>query len=181
MAELNTGDGGGKKCGKVRSQKLNAKVDLTSMVDLAFLLITFFMLTTTLSKPQSMNLGLPDKDPKEDSKDMKVDENRTMTVLLGENNKLVYYMGLLATPIGGPKELAFGKDGIRKEILSRKKSALEYTGTKDKGIIVIIKPSNKSKYKNLIDILDEMAITGVETYAIVPEFAPEEQKLLEGK
>ena len=112
---------------------------------------------------------------------MKVDENRTMTVLLGENNKLVYYMGLLATPIGGPKELAFGKDGIRKEILSRKKSVLEYTGKKDKGIIVIIKPSNKSKYKNLIDILDEMAITGVETYAIVPEFAPEEQKLLEGK
>ena len=181
MAELNTGDGGGKKGGKVRSQKLNAKVDLTAMVDLAFLLITFFMLTTTLSKPQSMNLGLPDKDPKEDSKDMKVDENRTMTVLLGENNKLVYYMGLLATPIGGPTELAFGKDGIRKEILSRKKSVLEYTGKKDKGIIVIIKPSNKSKYKNLIDILDEMAITGVETYAIVPEFAPEEQKLLEGK
>ena len=77
--------------------------------------------------------------------------------------------------------MAFGKDGIRKEILSRKKSVLEYTGKKDKGIIVIIKPSNKSKYKNLIDILDEMAITGVETYAIVPEFAPEEQKLLEGK
>ena len=181
MAELNTGDGGGKG-GKVRSKKSNSKVDLTAMVDLAFLLITFFMLTTSLSKPQSMDLGLPDKDEDPSkNKDMKVDENRTLTVLVGENNKMVYYMGLLATPIGGPKELAFGKDGIRKEILSRKKSVLEYTGKKDKGIIVIIKPSNKSKYKNLIDILDEMAITGVETYAIVPEFAPEEQKLLEGK
>ena len=66
MAELNTGDGGGKKGGgKVRSKKSNAKVDLTAMVDLAFLLITFFMLTTSLSKPQSMDLGLPDKDEKE--------------------------------------------------------------------------------------------------------------------
>lgn len=182
MAELNTGDGGGGKGGKVRSKKSNAKVDLTAMVDLAFLLITFFMLTTTLSKPQSMSLGLPDKDDDPSkNKDIKVDENRTMTVLLGENNKLVYYMGLLATPIGGPKDMAFGKDGIRKELLSRKVSVVEYTGSKDKGMIVIIKPSKKSKYKNLVDILDEMAITGVETYAIVPEFTPEEQKLLEGK
>ncbi|UQD55986.1 biopolymer transporter ExbD [Flavobacterium sp. K5-23] len=182
MAELNTGDGGGGKGGKVRSKKSNAKVDLTAMVDLAFLLITFFMLTTTLSKPQSMSLGLPDKDDDPTkNKDIKVDENRTMTLLLGDDNKLVYYMGLLATPIGGPKEMTFGKDGIRKELLSRKVSVVEYTGKKDKGIIVIIKPSKKSNYKNLVDILDEMAITGVETYAIVPEFTPEEQKLLEGK
>ncbi|CAM3922966.1 MULTISPECIES: biopolymer transporter ExbD [Flavobacterium] len=187
MAELNTGDGGGKKGGKVRSQKLNAKVDLTAMVDLAFLLITFFMLTTTLSKPQSMSLGLPDKDPTKDNVDMKVDENRTMTILLGADNKLVYYVGLLATPIGGPKDLAFGRDGIRKELLSRQKSVLAYSaalGKPKNGLIVIIKPSKKSNYKNLIDILDEMAIVGVGdfgNYAIVPEFSPEEQKLLEGK
>jgi biopolymer transport protein ExbD len=63
------------------------------MVDLAFLLITFFMLTTTLSKPQSMSLGLPDKNDK--NVDIKVDENRTATLLLGDNNKLTFYMGLL--------------------------------------------------------------------------------------
>ena len=181
MAELNTGDGGGKKGGKVRSKKSNAKVDLTAMVDLAFLLITFFMLTTTLSKPQSMSLGLPDKDPDEKSADIKVDENRTMTVRLGDDNKMIFYMGLLATPIAGPKEITFGKDGLRKEILERKQSVLAYTGNKDKGMIVIIKPSKKSSYKNVIDILDEMAISDVPTYTIVNDFSAEELKLLEGK
>ncbi|KVV13125.1 ExbD/TolR family protein [Flavobacterium sp. TMP13] len=181
MAELNTGDGGGKG-GKVRSKKQNSKVDLTAMVDLAFLLITFFMLTTTLSKPQSMSLALPDKDENPDlNAEIKVDEKRTLTLLLGENGKLVYYMGLLDNPIAGPKEIAYGKNGIRPELVARKQSVIEYTGTKDKGIIVIIKPSKKSKYKNLVDVLDEMAITGVETYAIVNDFSPEETKLLDGK
>ena len=182
MAELNTGDGGGGKGGKVRSKKQNSKVDLTAMVDLAFLLITFFMLTTTLSKPQSMSLGLPDKNDDKDptKKDLPVDENRTMTILLGDNDKLVRYVGLLATPVSGgaPKTFAYGKDGIRKELLSRKKLVLQYTGNKDKGMIVIIKPSKKSNYKNLVDALDEMAIADVPTYAIVNDFSPEELKLL---
>lgn len=176
MAELNTGDGGGKKGGKVRSKKQNSKVDLTAMVDLAFLLITFFMLTTSLSKPQSMDLGLPDKNEK--APDTKVDENRTMTILMGDNNKLKYYMGFLKPELL-PKDIAYGKNGIRKELLKRKKEVFEYTGTKDKGIIVIIKPSKKSNYRNLVDILDEMAITGVQTYAIV-DILPEEAKIIDG-
>jgi biopolymer transport protein ExbD len=184
MAELNTGDGGGGKGGKVRSKKQNSKVDLTAMVDLAFLLITFFMLTTTLSKPKSMSLGLPDKDKEDKTPPVKVDENRTMTIMLGDNNKLTYYMGFFDKPIAGPKEITYGKEGIRKELLSRKKSVSEYSaalGKPKNGIIVIIKPTKKSNYRNLVDILDEMAIVGVETYAIVNEFTPEETKLLEGK
>ncbi|WP_281322773.1 ExbD/TolR family protein [Flavobacterium aestivum] len=187
MAELNTGDGGGGKGGKVRSKKQNSKVDLTAMVDLAFLLITFFMLTTTLSKPQSMDLTLPDKEKDDAPKnDVKVDENRTMTILLGENGKLVRYVGILATPVvgGTPKDFTYGKEGIRKELISRGKIVKDYSTAKGKpndGMIVIIKPSKKSTYRNLVDILDEMAIVGVGTYAIVNEFSPEEQKLLEGK
>lgn len=180
MAELNTGDSGGGKKGskKVRSKKQNSKVDLTAMVDLAFLLITFFMLTTSLSKPQSMDLGLPD--PNEKGEDTKVDENRTMTILMGDNNKLVRYVGLLATPVegGAPKDFSYGKDGIRQELLKRKQLVLEYTGKKDKGMIVIIKPSKKSNYRNLVDILDEMAIVDVPTYAIVNDYTPEEKKLI---
>ncbi len=178
MAELNTGGGDAKKGGKVRSKKADSRVDLTAMVDLAFLLITFFMLTTSLSKPQSMDLGLPDKDDKTDTK-VKVDENRTLTVLLGENNKVKYYMGMLNNPIAGPKDIAYGKAGIRAELLKRKKEVLAYTKNKDKGLIVIIKPSKKSNYRNLVDILDEMAIADVPTYAIV-DILPEEVKLLDG-
>ena len=184
MAELNTGDGGGGKDKKVRSKKQNSKVDLTAMVDLAFLLITFFMLTTTLSKPKAMELGLPDKEKdNEPEVDIKVDENRTMTILMGKDDKLVRYVGLLETPVAGgaPKDFTYGKDGIRKELLSRKAAVLQYTGDPKKGMIVIIKPGKKSNYRNLVDILDEMGIVEVPTYAIVNDISPAELKLLEGK
>ncbi|MBF6608500.1 MAG: biopolymer transporter ExbD [Flavobacterium sp.] len=179
MAQLDTGGGESKKGGKVRSKKQNSTVDLTAMVDLAFLLITFFMLTTSLSKPQSMNLGLPDKneDTTKDD-DIKVDENRTMTLLLGDNNKLMYYMGIMNTPMA-PKEIAYGKSGIRAELLSQKEKVVNYTGTSEKGLIVIIKPSPKSNYRNLVDALDEMAIVDVPTYAIV-DITPPEAEIIDG-
>ncbi|MCA6422270.1 MAG: biopolymer transporter ExbD [Flavobacterium sp.] len=184
MAELNTGDGGGKKgSGKVRSKKSNAKVDLTAMVDLAFLLITFFMLTTSLSKPQSMDLGLPDKekDPLKKDLDIKVDQRRTMTVIMGDNDKIKWYHGLLEAPEpnGKPTDAQYGKNGLRKEILKRVVSIPQVTGDKEKGLIVIIKPSKKSTYRNLVDVLDEMAICKVPTYAIVNDITPEEKALIE--
>jgi len=183
MAELgNSGGGGGKKNGKVRSKKSDPRVDLTAMVDLAFLLITFFMLTTSLSKPQSMDLGLPDKEDKDEpEKDIKVDQRRTMTIILGDKDRVKWYHGLLEAPEvnGKPTNAVYGKNGLRKEILSRVVSIPQTTGNKDKGLIVIIKPSKKSTYKNLVDVLDEMAICKVPTYAIVNDISPEEKLLIE--
>lgn len=178
MAELNTDSGGGKGEKKVRSKKSNAKVDLTAMVDLAFLLITFFMLTTSLSKPQSMDLGLPDKedDPNKD-KPIEVADNRTMTILLGENNKIKWYMGQFGTPLEGPNDSSYGKGGIRQEILGKVQSVPVATGDPKKGLIVIIKMDKKTNYKNMVDILDEMAIAKVPTYALV-DISPEEKALL---
>jgi len=182
MAELNTG-GGNEKGGKVRSKKQDSKVDLTAMVDLAFLLITFFMLTTSLSKPQSMDLAMPDKDPEKKIEDeILVSEVRTMTVLLGEDNKLKMYMGQLDKPLEAPKDVTYGKDGIRKDLLEKIKSVPLATRTtkhpNGEDLIVIIKPSKKSNYKNLVDILDEMAICKVKVYAIV-DITSQEEKLLE--
>jgi hypothetical protein len=183
MAELNTGDGGGKKGGgKVRSKKQNSKVDLTAMVDLAFLLITFFMLTTSLSKPQSMSLAMPAKDKPNDPvppKPLPVDQRRTVTLILGENNKIKWYHGLLDAPeVGGsPQSIGYGKDGLRKVLLEKVKSIPLVTRDSNKGLIVIIKPTKKSNYRNLVDVLDEMAICDVKVYAIVNDFSPEEKKL----
>jgi hypothetical protein len=103
-----------------------------------------------------------------------VDVNRFYTILLDKDDRIVTYFGLLKNP----KKVLYGKDGIRKELLQKKIQIKEYTGNSNKGIIVIIKPSKKSNYKNLVDILDEMAIAKIDTYVIIPEFTPEESKLL---
>jgi len=167
MAQLDTGDsGGGKKGGKVRSKKQNSSVDLTAMVDLAFLLITFFMLTTSLSKPQSMDLGMPDKD-KNDSTEIKIAQERTMNILIGPDNKIKTYMGQLNEPVEPLKDNKYGREGIRKDIQQKMVSVPQLMGDPKKGLIVLIKAHKESTYKNLVDVLDEMAISKVPVYAIV--------------
>ena len=129
-----------------------------------------------------MDLGLPDKeDKKEPEKDIKVDQRRTMTIIMGDNDKIKWYHGLLEAPEvdGKPTDAEYGKNGLRKEILKRVVSIPQVTGSKDKGLIVIIKPSKKSTYRNLVDVLDEMAICKVPTYAIVNDITPEEKSLIE--
>ena len=169
MAELDT-SGGGKKGGKVRSKKASTRVDLTAMVDLAFLLVTFFMLTTTLNKPKAMDLVMPDKD--DQKKDEKpVPESRTLTILLGKDNKIEWYRGLVDKPMGAPTTDNFGKDGIRKVLLELKQKIAEESGGKP--MIVLVKPSDKSVYKNMVDIMDELNIAGIDIRAIVDITIPD--------
>lgn len=181
MAELNTGGDGGKG-GKVRSKKSNPGVDLTAMVDLAFLLITFFMLTTTLSKPQSMPLAMPDKTPPEEKKDNTlIPEARMMTILIGKDSKILWYMGKFETPTIAPTEAAFGKNSIRKDIIKNTAIAKANTDKPDEeGLIVNIKASDAANYRNLVDILDEMSINKVQLYAI-GDITPAEVDLLTQK
>jgi biopolymer transport protein ExbD len=170
---------------KVRSKKLNARVDLTAMVSVSFLLIIFFMVTKELSKPNAMSLGLPDNRITCGSYGCSGGtEMRTLTVLLDDNDKMIVYGGLLAYPLENPKEVKYGKEGIRKELFNKNKAVQEYSakyGRSDRGAIVIIKPSKKCNYKNLVDILDEMAIADIQTYVIVNDYTPDETKLLAAK
>lgn len=178
MAELNSGDGGGKKGGKVRSKKAGGRVDLTAMVDLAFLLITFFMLTTSISKPYAMDVAMPNKNEQDKEDQLDVADNRTLTILLGSDNKIEYYMGLLDSPIEGPTTVDYGKNGIRPILLDKIKQVPQITGDPEKGLIVIIRPSDKSNYRNLVDILDEMKIVNAKQY-MVGDISTAEIALLE--
>ncbi|MDX2194945.1 MAG: biopolymer transporter ExbD [Cytophagales bacterium] len=166
MAEMAEDGGGHDKKGK-KKKKGSPRVDMTPMVDLAFLLITFFMLTTTMNKPQSMELNMPDKT--EDKEQQPTKASHSLTVLLGKNDVVYWYVG---TPDETKKNDAlektdFSKDGIRKTILQQTSNM----GVNEKGIpniVVVIKAMDESKYKNMVDILDEMHITNSKRYAIVP-------------
>jgi len=166
MAELNTG------------KKETPRVDLTAMVDLAFLLITFFMLTTSISKPYAMDVAMPDKSEENKEDQLDVADNRTITLLLGSDNKIEYYMGLLESPIEGPTVVDYGRNGIRPILLEKIKQVPQITGDPKKGLIVIIRPSDKSHYRNLVDILDEMKIVNAQQY-MIGDISPVEIELLE--
>lgn len=195
MAELNTDDGGGggKHGGKAKAKKSSTKIDMTPMVDLAFLLLTFFMLTTTFSKPQAMEINMPVKDKVEDPP--KIPGNQTLTLLLSDNNRIFYYMGADDPNLPPTVEYTtFANNGIRKllidknkeingtynkvealkkEFLDGKIDEKKYKEEKNKvvgdkkALIVLIKADEQSNYKNLVDILDEMSICNIGRYAIV--------------
>ncbi|MEO8174368.1 MAG: biopolymer transporter ExbD [Sediminibacterium sp.] len=155
MAEIDTSSGGGHKKGPgvKKSKKLSTRVDLTPMVDLGFLLITFFVFTTTMSTPTAMNMNEPkDNDP---TNEKKVKQSGAMTILLGRANQVYYYFGVLdpATLSEQFKSTTFKE--IRQLIVDKKKA------TPIDDLMYIIKSDSLSTFKNSIDILDEMTISAV--------------------
>lgn len=173
MAEIATGGGGGKHDGgKVRSKKSSTRIDMTPMVDLGFLLITFFILATTLSKPSSMTYNAPDKTKTEETEPLKA--SNVMTVFLGKDNNAYVIFGKAATEDPEVKKISMGYD-LRKEIQEDAKKV-----PADK-FVVVIKPTKESTYKNMVDILDEMAITHTKRYALVDALTDDEKKLLKDK
>jgi biopolymer transport protein ExbD len=171
MAEMDTSSGGGHKKGPgvKKGKKLSTRVDLTPMVDLGFLLITFFIFTTTMSQATAMKLFLPkDADKPEDQN--KAKQSGVITILLGKDNNVFYYEGELDNSASNFKISNF-KD-IREVIINKKNSVKEL-----KDFVVILKPSEECTYKNVVDILDEMAINVCTRYALV-DISPVETQLV---
>jgi biopolymer transport protein ExbD len=160
MAELEQKQVGAKKGKKHGRKKMSTRVDLTPMVDLGFLLVTFFMLTTTFSKPQTMEINMPVK-PKEvvaDEEQNKVKASKALTIIIGEYNRIFWYQGL-PDPKEQIAETNFSADGIRKVLLEKNSQVQD--------MVVLIKPTDDASYKNVVDILDEMNISNIKRYAIV--------------
>lgn len=160
MAEMDTSGGGGHKKGPgvKKSKKLSTRVDLTPMVDLGFLLITFFIFTTTMSQPTAMKLFLPkDADKPEDQN--KAKESGVITILLGKDDNVFYYEGQLDNSASNFKSSTFKE--IRNVLLDKK------TRTPEKDLVVVLKPSEECTYRNVVDILDEMSINVLKRYALV--------------
>ena len=170
MAEINTGGGGGKG-GKARSKKMSTKVDMTPMVDLAFLLITFFMLATTLTKQQKFDFGVP-PDVKDPANQPELKASNAITLILGKDDAVYWYV-MNQDGTTDFHETDFSKDGIRATLIERKKAV-------GSDLNVVIKPMKDSKYKNLIDIIDELAILGIGKKALV-EATPDDVKLVQAE
>jgi len=189
MAEITSSKGSGKK-GKPK--KLSTRVDFTPMCDLGFLLITFFMLSTSMNKPQTMELSLPSKDKVTEEEQSKIKESTAITIILGKEDKVFYYFGI-GTEEAAPEviETTYAPDGIRKMLLERNlEVATQIRKLKDQfanesiseeelrkrsseakdnkmAPVVMIKSSDEATYKNMVDILDEMQICSIGRFAMV--------------
>ena len=191
MAQIEGGGDSGshkKGPGVKKAKKLSTRVDMTPMVDLGFLLITFFIFTTTMSSPKALNLNMP-KDTKNEEELNKAKESGALTIMLGKDNGVYYYEVQLAPDGSNFKTATFAT--IRDEIINKKKDVMkthvhdsncpkiwaENKGDKnsclDRDFVVVIKPDEDATYKNTVDILDEMTINNVKRYAMI-DITPQE-------
>jgi biopolymer transport protein ExbD len=166
MAEINSSAAPAAKAGGRRGKKMSTKVDLTPMVDLGFLLITFFVFTTTMSEPTAMQLNMPaDGGP-----DMPVKESGSLTIIPVSNNRIFYYHGMIQVALRNPAAYGYASysyaDGIGQVIRDKKKALSNMATVTEKDLMIIVKPMDTASYQNVVDVLDEMKINNVKSYAL---------------
>ncbi len=196
MASIDTGGGDSHKKGPgvKKAKRLSTRVDMTPMVDLGFLLITFFIFTTTMSTPSTMKLNMP-KDTKKEDEQNKAKESGALTILLGKGNGVYYYEGQLEVGAGVNNFKTSSFKDIRQVIIDKRNAVIkshvhdegcqkiwaEHNGDKnsclDRDLVVVIKPDADATYKNTVDMLDEMTINGIKRYAMI-DILPQEVDLI---
>ncbi len=164
MTEIQKPAAAKRKAGVRHMIKHNPRIDMTPMVDLGFLLISFFVITTELSRPKAMDLIMPHEGPPSDAA-----LSKTITFLAGANNKLFYYYGEEkdAGIINPVFQTSWDENKGIGKIIREKQSKLDKEKAGKNEMVVIIKPGKESTFKNVVDMLDEMTINGVTRYAVV--------------
>jgi len=199
MAQMDVaaGDSGHKKGpGVKKAKKLSTRVDMTPMVDLGFLLITFFIYTTTMSTPNTTKLNMPKKE-QDQTKQMEVVKSGLLTILLGKDH-VYYYEGELDAKGANFMTSSFPtpeNPGIRKVIQDKRAQVIaahthneackkiwndnngDQNSCLDRDLVVVIKPDDNARYGRAVDILDEMNINGVQRYALIEISDPEKTVL----
>ena len=146
------------KKGVRRSKKLSTRVDLTPMVDLGFLLITFFVFTTSINTPTAMRLIMP-----KDTEDSSITTaGKTISLLLTGNNIIYYYNGDSVKNM----HVVNSANGIR-TVLQQKKAQVKQLYEDAGEMVVLIKPTRHTSYSNLVNTLDEMQINVVKHYVLM--------------
>ncbi len=165
------------KAGVRRMIKHSLKIEMTPMVDLGFLLISFFVITTELSKPTAMNLYMPADGPPTE-----LGMSNALTIIPDGDNTVWYYAGKWEdAKISGTvyKTTYAGKNGLRK-IINDKQNQLDNdlkSKEKREGLMLLIKPTAQASYNNLVDVLDEATINMVKKFAVL-KLSPEETNWL---
>lgn len=176
MADLQTAPAASnKRAGPVRARRMSTRIDFTPMVDLGFLLITFFMLTTVLNKPQIMPMAMPETENLTNPPEVK--NSQVLTLLLGADNKVYWYEGIENARLDSTN---YAAEGLRRVILDKKARVRQEWGDEVKSdakrpgqtktlsrLTVIIKPTKASRYKNVVDVFDEMKICDVSRYMML--------------
>lgn len=166
MSEIQQQDNRHKR-GGLRSKKLSTRVDLTPMVDLGFLLITFFIFTTTMQESMGLSLIVPDETPIEDG--TTAPESKTISLILQEDDVIRYYHGLKQDQ---SQSTNYSVAGLRAVIQQKIREVKNRFGSKADAII-LIKPTDGASYRNIVTVLDEMLINDVKKYVLMDPSAAE--------
>lgn len=175
---ITTGNAPRQRAGVRRAKKLSAKIDMTPMVDLGFLLITFFVITAKLAEPKIVNLNMP----KDSAILTPVPESGSFTILINGPDEIYVYLGNAADVKEKSqfiKTSMKAKGGLR-DLIQERQQYLDQSGFKEgrKGLMLLIKPSHEATYRQLLNVIDEAYINVVEKYVIVP-FGTEDRALVE--
>ena len=174
MSEINIADPSRHRAGVNRIKKANLKIDMTPMVDLGFLLMSFFIFTTEISKPAITHLYMPKK-----GDSTKIAESRSLTILL-DGDYVFYYNGDVTMAMKNNQVFptSFNEISGIGHVIRLKQNELEKRKVNKKDLVVLIKPGTNSSYKNVVNSLDEMLINGVTRYAIL-DLEEKEKRYLE--